>query len=332
MTSSALEVHAPFEVASARLDELCEFAPEDASRAEIVYWFVQLVAWLRPRRGQSASARVRFFEMQLERKPAWRASVARTLARLVDESNVLEFFLTAGLPRDSHFFGALRTWVGAQLLPTPCDTREVEGIALLAFRRADLAWIRRSDVVLLARELLGADQRARIHAAMGEAMLDLTHQLSAQAHVPAVRDLTEGERSPFRGLYDCVSAFIATPQEDRALGAVHGRAAQCDLAIDAMKSGLAERGADLETTFRLMRMKLQVRRLLALADALHHPVSRIAPYFFVGLARSGLRDGRAIDLIDRSTSLVVQNLVDASADVGRAYLEPSHATLRAAFR
>ena len=36
---------------TARLDELCEFAPANAEQEELVLWFTQLVAWLRSKRG-----------------------------------------------------------------------------------------------------------------------------------------------------------------------------------------------------------------------------------------------------------------------------------------
>ncbi len=312
-----------------RLDELCDFAPETDGVEDLVYWLVRLVAWVRPRDGQSAESRVRFLRMHLDNQPERRERVARALNALLAQVEVEAFLAYGGISRDFHLLGAIAAWLTARILPAACRTDDVERIVCLALRENDLRWMRSSGLVELFHDLLTPDTIARFESAARDASIELVHQITAQAHAPSLRKLVSA-RSPFRGLYGAVTDFLAAPGDAAHFKSLRGRIVQCKRARDDLREHLAERGADLNTTYQLMRVDEQLERLALLAIALHEgaaATTRIA----IPLARSALRNAHARHFISRSSDLVVRNLVDTTADVGDHYLEEQSSSFRASF-
>jgi site-specific recombinase len=314
----------------ARLDELSEFAPDSGSTEELVFWFVRLVAWARPRSKESAVLRVRFLARHLESHGVARERVAKALTSLVECVDLQSFLAYGGIPRDFHLMGALTQWLSAHLLPAACRTDDVEQIICLALRERDLAWVRASGIVPLLCDLLPPEVVGEFGRAAADAMLDLAHQIAAQAHAPHVRKLAAASRSPYRGLYDTVAAFTASPSDAAGMKALRGRVVQCRLALGELREQLSKRGADLNTTFQLMRIRSQLERLDLLTIALH--TGRSAESRVVAtLSRHALHNARAKHLVARSSELVVQNLVDSTADVGDTYVDEKNSSLRASF-
>lgn len=317
--------------ATRRLDQLCEFAPTSGPREELVLWFVDLVAWLRPAAGDDAGPRVRMLRAVLDRHPPFRERVATALARLVRGADVETLLAHGGIPREFHLVGAVREWLGRRLLPTALDGEDPSAALGVALEERDGVWIETSGVVELVGELLPAESRAALVRASERALVDLAHQITAQAHSPAIRGLSVAARSPFRGLYDAAFVLVAQPDEEGALRGVRGRVDQCLGAIGAYRSLLAERGADLNTTFQLARLSQQLRRLGGLAAVLHAGGGEAAAKTAAAVASSVARSARGDLLFARSADLVVENLVDTAAVVGERYLGDERSSFRAAF-
>ena len=315
----------------ARLDELCEFAPaSDAPIEDLVFWLAQLVAWVRPKNEADVALRVRFLRAYLDKDAARKARVAAAVDALVQRVDMTTFLGWGGIARDFHLLGAIGQWLGSRVLPAPCRTDDVERVVAVVMRESDLRWFRTSELVPLFASLLSDDSIARLVSAAGEAMLDLVHQIAAQAHSPALRKLAQSPRSPFRGLYDAVAAFVAAPERPALAQSVRGRVVQCGRACEELRRQLSQRGADLNTTYQLSRIEQQLARLDLLAVALHEgrpAESRVA----VSLVRAALRNAHARHILARSSELVVRNLVDGTADVGEHYLGPEASSFRAAF-
>ncbi len=301
--------------AKERLDELCEVSLEGAQREEIVFWFVRLMDWLRPKKSAEAGARVRYFETMLERNEPWKANVSAALTLLVEGSEVEEFLAYGGIPKDFHFIGAVSDWLTARFLPTPCDTRDVEAVVRATFRAGDLVWLARSGVVAALAKLLPPALLATLTEAAQQAMIDLSHQLVAQARAPALRVLDRA-RSPFPGLHSAAAEFVAS--EDKSSDAIVGRVSQCLEAIEELREGLARRGADLNTTFQLARMTDQLRRFrdLARLQTATHPANVV-----LSMLRDTVRNDRGAHLFRRSSKLLVRNVVDTTSEVGSEYLK-----------
>ena len=314
----------------ARLDELCEFAPaNDAPTEELVFWLARLVAWVRPKKDADALVRVRFLRAYLDKDAARKARVASALDALVLRADMTTFLGWGGIARDFHLLGAIVQWLGSRVLPAPCRTDDVERVIAVVMREGDLRWLRASELVPLFASLLSEESKTRLVSAATEAMLDLVHQIAAQAHSPALRKLAQSPRSPFRGLYDAVAAFVAAREEPALAQSVRGRVVQCTRACDELRRQLAERGADLNTTYQLSRIEQQLARLDLLTVALYE--GRVAQArVTVALVRAALRNAHARHILGRSSELVVRNLVDGTADVGEHYLGPEASSFRSA--
>jgi site-specific recombinase len=313
-----------------RLDELLELAPRNDALEDYVFWFVGLSAWLRPRGTQDSRTRVRFLRTHLELHPERKATLRAALSQLARRVDLTTFLAYGGIPRDFHLFGAISGWLAGRVLPTPCRTDDIEQIVWLAFREDDLGWLESSGVVALLSELLEPEVFEKFRRAAADAALDLVHQIAAQAHGPSIRKLASEPRSPFRGLYDAVAAFVATPNDTSLFKSVRGRIAQCQRAREELRGTLAKRGADLNTTFLLMRIQRQLERLDLLAVGLHDGESA-ANRIVTRLTRRALRNSRAAHLVTRSSELVVRNMVDTTASVGNDYLDERTSSFRAAF-
>jgi site-specific recombinase len=314
------------------LDTLCEFAPSQGAQHELVFWFLELVAWIRPAQHESVEVRLRYLAALLERHPTWREKVAGALSRLVGSVDVVQLLTSAGIPRDFHFSGAIADWAVARVLPAACDTHDATQIVTMALRPADLRWIRRTHGATWLVDLVDPALHEPLRNALAQALVDLAHEVVSQAHSSGLRGLTDMSRSPFRGLYEAVAQLNATPEDAAKARALAGRLAQCCAAVEAQRQGLAERGASLNTTFRLLRMARQLRRLALLGALRHDPSPRNIWSALGDLCADALRGAAASGLLRGSSDLLVRNLVDTTAAVGRDYLHPEHSASWAAFR
>jgi site-specific recombinase len=314
------------------LDTLCEFAPARGTQQELVFWFLELVAWVRPVAGQPVEVRLRYLAAQLERHPDWRDKVARALSRLVESCDVGQLLAYAGVPRDFHLSGALLGWATAKLLPAACDTHDAAQIFSMALRLEDMGWLRSMDQASGLLGLIDPALHEPLRTAVAQSLVDLSHEVVSQAHSSGLKGLTDMARSPFRGLYEAVQALNRDPTDANAARALLGRIRQCETAVEAQRVGLAERGASMNTTFQLLRLRRQLRRLSLLAQ-LHHDPSPQRIWSALGdLCEGALRAAAGGRLLWGSSYLVVQNLVDTTAAVGRDYLDPGHGGGWAAFR
>lgn len=312
------------DVPRSRLDSLIEFAPVDGTRAETVQWFVRLVAWLRPLPGQRISTKLRFLASRL--RPECQPRVRAVVESLLAGTDLRRLFSHGGIPAHFHLAGAVGDWLREHILPTACDTSDGAQVLRLAFREEDIAWLGHPDVIAFARSLLGGegDTLARIDAQLGDATVDLAHEIVAQAHAPSIRTLAQGERSPFAGLYDAVVA--------RELAPLRGRIKQCVLFLRGHREELARRGADLNTTFQLRRLEDQLGRLDLLALLGSNASNAALGLGTKALVYSVVRSVGGRRLVSRSSDLVVQNLVDSAASVGRKYLDDEESSWGAAFK
>jgi site-specific recombinase len=315
----------------ARLDTLLEFAPAQESHELRVLWFVDLIGWLRPRAGENVDTKLRYFEHVLGRAPAARTRVSQALSRLVAGCDIRLWLAYGGTPRDFHFLGAFSRWLTSRFLPRACATKDGVEILALAFRLDDGALIAKLAHAPMFRALIDPDLVPTLARALSDALTDLAHQVVSQAHAPNIRSLTSQERSPFGGLYDAVQALDAAPQDAARAQALLGRIAQCQTLVASHRMALAERGADLNTTFQLTRLRRQLARLASLTALRHRPGLEIGSAL-EKLCGESLREELGARLVWSSADLVVQNIVDTTAAVGRTYLEVVQTSTFSAFR
>jgi site-specific recombinase len=314
-----------------RLDELCEFAPDTAQPQERVFWFVQLVHWLRGDTEHKPGLRLRYFRTQLEQHTQWRDNVSQTITALLASWDFEQLLAYGGIPRDFHFAGAVKEWLRSRMLPSACSTTDAVEILMLAFVQKDARWLTESELGKLALLLVDLDTRASIQRGLERALISLSSQLVAQAHSPSVNNLSRVERSPFAGLNAAVESFVAQPRTERQPERLLGRLGQCVELLTRREQELAARGADLNTTFQLERMQRQLARLQLLlrSSCACQPeqIGRTTTEVVDAVTRNS--SGRR--LFQRSSELWLRNLVDTTAAVGQNYLEVERSAWHAAF-
>ncbi len=311
----------------ARLDELCEFAPAGGPLEQRVYWLVRLVDWL-GKDPTKVRTRARFFAQTLERNPTWRDAVSGAFGSLVREVDVDVFLAHGGIPDDYQLSSLAKTGLRRRVLPTACRTTDVGEIFVLAVRGRDLLWIGDGAIVETFAALLDDQARSALSRALDRAAVDVAHQIVASAHHPSIRGLDEGARSPFPGLFGAVSAVVEAPADLRVRSALRGRIRECERAIREYRAGLVERGADVATTFLLLLMEQQLDRLRTLSE-LFTPSFADVGSAVRQLAIAAKHGHRGV--LDRSSALLVQNLVDSTAAVGKHYLSRESSSVAPAF-
>ncbi len=317
---------------SKRLDELCEFAPSDGRQEELVFWLLQLTAWVRATRSASGrSPRIGFLRAQLAAHPEWHVRVGSAVTQLVRNCDAEQLFVHGGIWRDFHLVGAVREWLEFRVLPNACSTSDAADVLALAFEEADAGWLSDPATVQLLRALIDASLFPALDANLNEAVEALGHQIVAQAQSRNIRALAGGSRSPFRGLNEALRDFVRTAQQERDAQSIAGRIKQCFLMLESHRGELVERGADLNTTFQLSRLAQQLHRLRLLVALSCHGSDLVIGEGLAELLRSVSRNSSGRRLFSRSTDLVLQNLVEGAATVGRNYLDDEHSSWRAAF-
>lgn len=321
---------------SSRLEELCEFAPADGTDEEIVFWFVRLVQWLRPRADQRLAAKLRFLSARLQQNPSWEQRFDGALRRLVAMVDVERLLTHGGIAEDFHLAGAVKEWLLIHALPQACKTDDGAQIVRLAFEARDAEWIRQPELIELFSARADGGTRERLRDAVERSLVDLAHQIMAQAHAPSVRQLAQGGRSPYRGLFEAVAALSASDADaeatGRALRSLSGRIRECTTLLQAHRRELADRGAELNTTFQLSRLQEQLSRLGLLARLRAMSDAPARGETLATLVAKIARSGSGRRLFARSSDLVIRNLVDAAANVGRHYLGSDTSSFAAAFR
>lgn len=314
-----------------RLDELCDFVSDSAEPQERVFWFVQLVRWLRGDPQHKKGLRLRYLRTQLEQHPEYRHHVSQALTALVSSWDFEQLLAYGGIPRDFHFAGAVKEWLRFRVLPSACSTRDAVEVLVLAFEREDERWLSDSELGALALLLIDLETRASLNLALERAMISLSNQLVAQAHSPSVNDLSRVERSPFRGLNAAVERFLEQPRSERQREPLLGRIRQCQQLVRGREQQLMQRGADLNTTFQLERMQRQLARLQLLTCSCGSAEPLQIGRALAAVVESITRNTSGRLLFDRSSKLWMRNLVDTTAAVGQSYLEVERSSWHAAF-
>jgi site-specific recombinase len=317
--------------AATRLDELTDFAQTDGYQEERVLWLIELVNWLRPNASQRGSAKITFLENQLTRNPERLKNVSAAMSEIVRRCGVSELLAYGGIPRDFHLAGAVKEWFLARVLPAACNTDDAEQIVALAFKQGDVSWLARGGIASLLRQIVDPSLAPEMRRQVVDAITNLTHQIVAQAHSPSVRSLAREERSPFNGLPSAIAELVADPSRENLVTSLRGRVKQCRLLVESHRAELVDRGADLNTTFQLVRLEQQIERLVLLAELLHEPSDRMIGRVCTVIVKAVLHNVTGKSLFARSSDLLLQNLVETAASVGRDYLDEEKSSFMAAF-
>ncbi|VVE87807.1 site-specific recombinase [Pandoraea bronchicola] len=344
-----------------QLDELLAHADPTASLAVRNQWLIELAHWVQKRgalvnevreAGEAARyrphTRLRYLLQMLERNPAWRLPVARTLRSIINESDAISLLCDTGMPVRPGFWGALVERIEKALIPPPPTRRDLSALCSLMFPDAEAAdWI-----AVMPSELL-ADLIALLHFGEDEdddidwnpfaedllaAMHHLVDQIASTGLSQAVRSRLTYPRvteSPFYRLGRAMQeleeagqefAHGAPPSQSfvQRINVFRALLDDCARAARQVYAHLDENGVSVDIVFQVERAKARIRRLERLLEAWltqgdeDRATARVR--LFADLVRANRASQSVGELARTSFGLLARKVVERSAETGEHYI------------
>jgi site-specific recombinase len=333
-----------------------------AALAQRIETLEALGEWLRARRGlpappnagtgeQSHVLRLRWLLLVLERVPAVKERLSRTLHSVFAEGLGLGLFGRLGLPTDRGLFAETVDRISRSFLPEARDDRDLTEFVGRIFPRQHAINLLRATPPGLVREL--AIQLRDLHAGINpwaplrEHLLDAVALLGTRvagvglsdvlrARSPEVR-LTE---SPFfelpRALDNVISAITRTNDPRRSGAPVqvtdlvrHVRTVMdaCRAVTASVIENLDRTGVSVDVVFRIELIGSNLDRLDRLLRQLDYDsrleASERALELLVELASLRLKDRKLGDILGRNVHLLARKIIERAGHSGEHYITSS---------
>lgn len=320
------------------LDSLLALGRPDQSLAERVAWAEDLCAWLRR---DARDTRLRLLLQVLERQPALRQQLGRTLRSIVRDTQALDLFADTGLPRGTGFARELVSRLVSRVLPNPPDTRDLADIFDRLFPHGLVAdWLEQLEAVQ-ADQIIELFQFAEtpeeggwtaLRSDLEDAMVQLSDRICVVGSHRDVRTRLDNlpfRELPFQKLTPAVKALFARRQAGTPLGelvaelnVVRGVADACDRAVDEVIGRLENTGVSTALVYDIERLRAQVQRLELLLEAWSAPalearrkLAIVADLVRQNHARHGVRE-----LCRQNLHLLTRRIVERNAETGEHYV------------
>jgi len=285
-------------------------------------------------------ARLRFALNTLDRRPEWKAAVARTLRATVRDIDALELYCESGMPQQPHFVGEALERLLARVLPSDPYGSDLGSVLRMLFpSRERAAWLERIDPETLERvaALMGYEEELQeagwnsLRDDIPDALLVLVSDLRALGLKAPIRRRLDGRpfrELPFFGLTRAAEDVVAALREgdaarlETASEALRGLLWECRSALVQVRLHLDEYGVSLAVEYLLERMLAHVVRVESLLDLLvsREPRPALVVRFLTRLAGDSVRSTAIGSLLDETTRLLAKKLVDRSAETGEHYI------------
>ncbi|AJC21861.1 site-specific recombinase [Pandoraea pulmonicola] len=345
-----------------QLDELLAHADPAAPLAVRNQWLIELAHWVQKRgalvneeRGEGEVARyrphtrLRYLLQMLERNPAWRLPVARTLRSIINESDAISLLCDTGMPVRPGFWGALVERIEKALIPPPPTRRDLSALCVLMFPDGDAAdWIAAIPPELLA-DLIALLHEGEVEETDADwnpfaqdllaAMHHLVDQIASTGLSQAVRSRLTYPRvteSPFyrlgramQALEDAGQEFVrGAPASQRFVQEINLFRAlldDCARAVRQVYAHLDENGVSIDIVFQVERAKTRIQRLerlleawLTSGDVGDRATARVR--LLADLVRANRASQSVGELARTSFGLLARKVVERSAETGEHYI------------
>ncbi|VVE02568.1 site-specific recombinase transmembrane protein [Pandoraea iniqua] len=342
-----------------QLDELLAHADPAAPLAVRNQWLIELAHWVQKRGSLANEARaegeavryrphtrLRYLLQMLDRNPAWRLPVARTLRSVINDSDAISLLCDTGMPVRPGFWGALAERIEKALIPPPPTRRDLSALCSLMFPDGDAAdWIGDMPPALLA-DLIAllhfgeADDEDTDWNPFAEDLLAAMHhlvdQIASTGLSQAVRSRLTYPRvteSPFyrlgramQGLEDAGRELVpGAPPSQRfvqELNVFRALLDDCGRAVRQVYAHLDENGVSVDIVFLVERAKSRIRRLERLLEAWlvdsDHATARVR--LLADLVRANRASQSVGELARTSFGLLARKVVERSAETGEHYI------------
>ncbi len=320
------------------LDALLAQAQPNQPLATRVAWLEDLLAWVRR---DVPSTRLRLLFQILERQPAARANLARTLRSIVRDTEALDLFADTGLPQGAGFLSELFSRAMAGMLPEPLTTQDLADIFDRLFpRHASTGWLEQLDAELAGKiialfhhqESPAEGGWVALRTDLEDAMVQLADRICVIGSHRAVRARLARvpfRQLPFQKLPPAVAALLARRQAGTPLGElpaelnmVRAVADACDRAVELVTGQLEKTGVSTALVYDVERLRAQVQRLELLLEVWSSPalpaerqVAILASLVRQNHARRSVRE-----LWRQNLHLLTRRIVERNAETGEHYV------------
>jgi site-specific recombinase len=295
-------------------------------------------------RGPSASRRLRWLLFALDRSPMFEARWRSTVSSIVADTSILQLFCEVGLPNPRGLGAEMIDRTVRVLLPPPPDVTDAgEVLGRIFCDQRDVDWLAAADPALIARldSHLGAEL-AIVRERMRQAILVLNTRVSAFAMLPDLHERMPSlapEESPFFRLPGAPLEQLPT-----LIG-------ECRSQMQAVLTGLEERGVSVDLVYRLDGMDRCLSRVELLAGCLAPTTDGIEGWWrraiglkwgrskpalpgpaaseqeahpqrelMVALATARVRDRSLFDVVRASSRLLALKIIERSGHAGEHYI------------
>jgi site-specific recombinase len=334
------------------LDVLASSASPDQDLEERLNWLVDVAQWIR-RPGHDGetptvnmslqSGRLRRLLDMLDRNPAWKLAVARTLRSIIRETRAVALFSETGLPRQFGLLAEIGERLTRKFLPTPPGSAELGVLFERLFPcRDDDVWIENLDEATLERfgALLehGAGPADSGWNKLAEELEDALACLAAQIRVTGCSGAIRGrlknqsvrELAFFKLGTALNSTFAAREKGDQAamtaeLNYLQSLMDACHRARAEALAHLERSGVSTEVVYHLAFIEASLQRFQELLELAFDPSPQ--PTRNAGFVALLVRQNRAqdsvVDLLRQNWRLLTRKIVERSGETGEHYIARS---------
>jgi site-specific recombinase len=332
------------------LDVLASSASPGQPLEDRLNWLVDVAQWIR-RPGHddetppSANVSVqngrlrRFFDV-LERNPAWKLAVAKTLRSIIRETSAVALFSETGLPRQFGLLTEIGERLARKLLPAPPGSAELGVVfeRLFPYPNDDV-WIANLDDATLARfgallaHGVGPDEQG--WNTLSEEMEDALAYLAAQIRVTGC-SRTIRQRLKHQSVRDlaffklgAALAFTFAEQERGDESAMAAELNHLQSLIDACHRARADvlehlekSGVSTEVVYHLAFLEASLQRFQELLELTFDPAIQLkrSAEFVALLVRQNRARESVTDLLRQNFRLLTRKMVERSGETGEHYI------------
>jgi site-specific recombinase len=334
------------------LDVLASSAAPGLPLEERLNWLVDVAQWIRrpghdeeppPANMSMQSGRLRRLLDVLDRNPAWKLAVARTLRSIIRETRAVALFSETGLPRQ---FG-LMTEIGERLARTFLPPQPGSAELGVLFERLfpyphDDVWIESLPEATLQRfgELLEHDVGPedagwnKLPEELEDALAYLAAQIRVTGCSAAIRKRMKHQSVREMAFFKLAAALSSTfdareKGDESALAAAlnHVRALidACHLAKDEVQAHLEKSGVSTEVVYHLAFIDASLERMEVLLQLAFDPARQPGRNagFVALLARQNRAQESVIDLLRQNWRLLTRKIVERTGETGEHYIARS---------
>lgn len=343
-----------FQAAKTRkdLDVIFKMTPKpEASLRSRIDWLLDLIQWVRSSgivksdldfsSGIPQATRVKYALLVLEKNKEWKSNVAQALRSIIYDTEALELFLNAGIPKHSGMWSEAFERLQQSLLPEARNDRDLVAFFTQTFKhKSDAIWIKQIDSDIFAKlvelfnydiELTARDsvQWNTLYKDAQKALILLSKEVTALGLHPWVRQRTvkdDFRKSPFYKLDFELERFLKTLEgvahEFKTAEEFKKDIQACLLFLGEVYAHMDEYGISVSLVYHLDKTETLLKRMLTLIELLDSRENHAQQIqVFLGqLIEDNVKSRSLRAVFNDNLAMISRKISETSAESGEHYI------------